>query len=469
MNDLVDLRLHHHIAQEIYRQQMMQRLPDPYPNMLTMSRHIQLPPRYGLPDVNATLQNAELWQQFHEIGTEMIITKNGRRMFPSLRVALSGLEKDAHYCVVLEMAPLSDCRYKFSGSQWVPAGGAEPQSSQRMYIHPDSPALGSHWQAQPVIFNKVKLTNNTLDSQGHMVLTSMHKYQPRLHIIRTSEPSQIPWAPQQSFTFPETEFVAVTAYQNDRITKLKIDNNPFAKGFRESGQSRIKRKLTSSTSSSSSSSSSKANTPMEASNDKKLRRNELFEYKNTMKENKIGRKRSNSLSESTSSADESGNSVGDEMISSSSLSGTSSPATSTHEYNPATYDESDDYTTLKSYETNHVGNGLPTVGRHHPSSEWIDLMTLRYIQANGNYPPQQPLFYSTLPRNYDSVTSPFKQSPHFMQATPIDLARTYEQMPSPDFPPSMVPAILEQQKKTIAVSPPKKTGFSISAILGCES
>jgi len=31
--------------------------------------------------------------------------------------------------------------------------------------------------------------------------------------------------------------------QNDRITKLKIDNNPFAKGFRESGQSRCKRKI----------------------------------------------------------------------------------------------------------------------------------------------------------------------------------------------------------------------------------
>lgn len=27
MNDLVDLRLQHHIAQEIYRQQMLQRLP----------------------------------------------------------------------------------------------------------------------------------------------------------------------------------------------------------------------------------------------------------------------------------------------------------------------------------------------------------------------------------------------------------------------------------------------------------
>ncbi|CAD7004875.1 unnamed protein product [Ceratitis capitata] len=50
----------------------------------------------------------------------------------------------------------------------------------------------------------------------------------------------------QAFVFPETEFVAVTAYQNDRITKLKIDNNPFAKGFRETGQSRSKRKMSSS-------------------------------------------------------------------------------------------------------------------------------------------------------------------------------------------------------------------------------
>ncbi|XP_037955829.1 uncharacterized protein LOC119685577 [Teleopsis dalmanni] len=79
-----------------------------------------------------------------------------------------------------------------------------------------------------------------------IVLASMHKYQPRIHIIRTADLTQIPWAPQQAFLFPETEFVAVTAYQNDRITKLKIDNNPFAKGFRETGQSRCKRKMSSS-------------------------------------------------------------------------------------------------------------------------------------------------------------------------------------------------------------------------------
>ncbi|KAH8415609.1 hypothetical protein KR222_006479 [Zaprionus bogoriensis] len=256
MHELMDMRMQQQLAHELYRQQIMQRIPDPFPAMMPLHMtppqpQIMMPSRPMLPGVEAKLENNELWQQFHQIGTEMIITKSGRRMFPSMRVSLSGLEEEASYCVLLEMVPIGDCRYKFSGSQWVPAGGAEPQSPQRMYLHPDSPATGAHWQSQVLLFNKVKLTNNTLDSNGHIVLASMHKYQPRLHIIRSSELTQLPWAPQQAFVFPETEFVAVTAYQNDRITKLKIDNNPFAKGFRESGQSRCKRKLNSSSSSNS--------------------------------------------------------------------------------------------------------------------------------------------------------------------------------------------------------------------------
>jgi hypothetical protein len=56
--------------------------------------------------------------------------------------------------------------------------------------------------------------------------------------------------------------------QNDRITKLKIDNNPFAKGFRETGQSRCKRKITSSPSSSPIQ-KSKSNDDMNLSSDQK--------------------------------------------------------------------------------------------------------------------------------------------------------------------------------------------------------
>ena len=40
----------------------------------------------------------------------------------------------------------------------------------------------------------------------------------------------------RTFVFAETVFIGVTAYQNQLITKLKIDSNPFAKGFRDSSR-----------------------------------------------------------------------------------------------------------------------------------------------------------------------------------------------------------------------------------------
>lgn len=52
------------------------------------------------------------------------------------------------------------------------AGKAEPQPPCRTYLHPDSPAPGSHWMKQSVSFLKLKLTNNTLDQHGHVSLRS---------------------------------------------------------------------------------------------------------------------------------------------------------------------------------------------------------------------------------------------------------------------------------------------------------
>jgi hypothetical protein len=67
----------------------------------------------------------------------------------------------------------------------------------------------------------------------------MHKYQPRLHIIKASDLASIQWNAQiNTHNFYETIFIAVTAYQNEQITQLKIDNNPFAKGFRDNGNCR---------------------------------------------------------------------------------------------------------------------------------------------------------------------------------------------------------------------------------------
>jgi hypothetical protein len=64
---------------------------------------------------------------------------------------------------------------------------------------------------------------------------SIHYHQPRFHIAKVDEIYRLPWTSFKTFVFKEHEFVAVTAYQNGNVTKLKIDNNPFAKGFRDEG------------------------------------------------------------------------------------------------------------------------------------------------------------------------------------------------------------------------------------------
>ncbi|KAM4865743.1 T-box transcription factor TBX18 isoform 2-T2 [Thomomys bottae] len=138
------------------------------------------------------LQGAELWKRFHEIGTEMIITKAGRRMFPAMRVKISGLDPHQQYYIAMDIVPVDNKRYRYvyHSSKWMVAGNADSPVPPRVYIHPDSPASGETWMRQVISFDKLKLTNNELDDQGH-------------------------------------------------ITRLKIDRNPFAKGFRDSGRNRM--------------------------------------------------------------------------------------------------------------------------------------------------------------------------------------------------------------------------------------
>nr|XP_043896419.1 T-box transcription factor TBX22 [Solea senegalensis] len=197
--------------------------------------------------VRVELQGSELWKRFYEIGTEMIITKAGRRMFPSVRVKVRNLDPCQQYYIAMDVMPVDSKRYRYvyHSSQWMVAGNTDHSCiSPRLYVHPDSPCAGETWMRQVVSFDRVKLTNNEMDDKGHIILQSMHKYKPRVHIIRhdprmdLSQIQSLPAEGVHSFSFPETEFTTVTAYQNQQITKLKIDRNPFAKGFRDPGRNR---------------------------------------------------------------------------------------------------------------------------------------------------------------------------------------------------------------------------------------
>jgi T-box protein 20 len=89
-------------------------------------------------------------------------------MFPTMKVTVSGLDPQAKYFILMDLVLADDCRYKFTGKEWTVAGKAEPQMPSRLFIHPDSPATGAQWMKHDISFQKVKLTNNTLDQNGHV-------------------------------------------------------------------------------------------------------------------------------------------------------------------------------------------------------------------------------------------------------------------------------------------------------------
>ncbi|GMR49318.1 hypothetical protein PMAYCL1PPCAC_19513, partial [Pristionchus mayeri] len=201
----------------------------------------------GSLEIECSLEGRELWEQFYDVGTEMIVTKSGRRMFPTVKVSVRTNDTVGILYVFLDIVPADQKRYRyfFNKSCWKAVGDAERSPKARLLMHPSSPFTRDQLQNDAISFEKAKLTNNIKEQrEGHFIIKSMHKYQPRVHIVRRDknnpihDPLTVRLSKEsyRSFVFEKTQFVGVTAYQNQLITKLKIVHNPFAKGFRDSGE-----------------------------------------------------------------------------------------------------------------------------------------------------------------------------------------------------------------------------------------
>uniref|UniRef100_A0A0K0DES1 T-box domain-containing protein n=1 Tax=Angiostrongylus cantonensis TaxID=6313 RepID=A0A0K0DES1_ANGCA len=183
-------------------------------------------------EVSVRLANEDLWAIFHANTTEMVVTKTGRKMFPKLEYTIEGLKANLAYGLVLQIEQVDDNRYKFSGGEWSAAGRGESGGAPKNVMHHDGVMPGSHWMRHTVNFERVKITNNLNDANpSHIFLQSMHRYVPVLTIFEIAQ-SEMPFLSAPT----KTEFIAVTAYQNTTITQLKIEHNPFAKGFRDGGE-----------------------------------------------------------------------------------------------------------------------------------------------------------------------------------------------------------------------------------------
>ena len=91
-------------------------------------------------------------------------------MFPTLRVSVSGVQRQTNYLVLMDIVPVDDKRYRYAyhRSTWLVAGKADPPAPVRLYMHPDSPFTGEQLLKQIISFEKVKLTNNDSDENGYV-------------------------------------------------------------------------------------------------------------------------------------------------------------------------------------------------------------------------------------------------------------------------------------------------------------
>ncbi|TGZ63292.1 hypothetical protein CRM22_007006 [Opisthorchis felineus] len=207
--------------------------------------------------IQLRLRDLKVWLELYTFGTEMIATNTGRRVFPSLSLQVSGLDPNEEYIFALEMILVRPHIYRHQAGQWVISSQTDDnkpaeRSYKRLYVQEDSPKSGAYWMESGVNFSKMKITNSKLQKNPSMInVSSMRQYIPRFSIFHLTKSlvnnldgsgyriSTAGWKNTQnnpelvgSYVIPGTQFYTVTAYQNPDVIRVKIDNNPFAKGFR---------------------------------------------------------------------------------------------------------------------------------------------------------------------------------------------------------------------------------------------
>lgn len=187
------------------------------------------------------LADEELWSEFESRGNEMIVTKNGRCMFPLLKLSVTFYEEFLFYSSIgfsVEMERCDDYRWKFRDGEWKKSALDEDELEYgfiHQYEPDDSPNSGQYWAENGISFSKIKLTNRPDSSRlpppsNYFCLSSFRRYRPVINcqIFRNDRSDR---NSVHTFRLPHTDFVAVTHYQNDAVTELKKNYNPHAKGF----------------------------------------------------------------------------------------------------------------------------------------------------------------------------------------------------------------------------------------------
>lgn len=181
-----------------------------------------------------TLENRSMWEALNAAGNEMIVTREGRCLFPPVCVSILGLNPEARYEVLLCIVPVDKYFYTYHNSKWIPVGVSRIQQKKEnlIYIHPDSldphRAMGEYLMRENINFKTLKISHypNSQQHENLLLVRNMHKYVIEIVVQSRNTPST-------TVRFPETTFIAVSGYQNQRVHKMKVTYNKIAAGPRD--------------------------------------------------------------------------------------------------------------------------------------------------------------------------------------------------------------------------------------------
>ncbi|KAF0289854.1 T-related protein [Amphibalanus amphitrite] len=85
----------------------------------------------------------------------------GRKMFPTIRLRVSGLEKTCLYAMCLEFVQVHDIKFRYIHGDWkqTSTARADPPPTA-VYVHPKSYQMGAYWMSEAICFDDVKITND---------------------------------------------------------------------------------------------------------------------------------------------------------------------------------------------------------------------------------------------------------------------------------------------------------------------
>lgn len=177
------------------------------------------------------LLDNSLWREFDAQHNEMIITKIGRNLFPILEFGFKGLSEHSKYRIGITMEAMSYNKLKYTGGRWESLDVVEELlKSNEVFLEKS----GRELLTRGLKLEKLKLTNSkdAVHKSDQMIrVQSMRQYIPTINLYEIYPHGGYNHVGR--FKFPETKFIAVTAYQSDQVKHLKVQKNKFAQGFRD--------------------------------------------------------------------------------------------------------------------------------------------------------------------------------------------------------------------------------------------